>query len=573
MTDEKQGFLEGAKSRPVQIGTQVTEFSLAVEPQFWVDKQLNRLSEFVSPILIKETRQSLKSRQFLWTFFLLLIAVVGWSMLGYSISVSDDSVPTGQFLLTGFWSILAVPLGIIIPFSVFRSMASEFENDTIQLVTITTMRPHQIVLGKLGSAMLQMLVYFSVLAPCIAFTYLLRGVDLVQIAFGLLLSFFGSLGLSTVGLFLAGTTSNNVIRVGISVGFMFGLFMAFSGFNGLMSSFMNEFMVDATFMTGLLFGFCAAFFAIGLLAFSASASQISFPADNRSTMNRVAMLVFNVVAISLFGLAITQFVDETVVWTCHMICCHIWLIFGFLMCAENPFMSPRVRRGLPQTIVGRSFFSFLVPGPGRGYLFAFINLLGWSLVLITFAWGGDILFSISSLNPMGFSVRQKWEATAGIIANFCYAMLFLSCTYTIVLVLRKRRIYLKPVTGLIFGVIVVGMSIVVSTILHFSIVSSQLSDSYSGWQVLNWYWSSLVWLGNAGGGRANYIGTIVFGLIMLGMTVYCSWVSASELLRTPIALPKRVAEDDAEQLPSYVPPEETIETIFAEREEARSNDS
>jgi len=36
-------------------------------------------------------------------------------------------------------------------------------------------RARQIISGKLGSAALQVLVYLSALAPCLAFTYLLRG--------------------------------------------------------------------------------------------------------------------------------------------------------------------------------------------------------------------------------------------------------------------------------------------------------------------------------------------------------------------------------------------------------------
>ena len=44
-------------------------------PDWWqfLEAQLERLSEYVNPILVKESRQSLKSKQFLITFVLLLI--------------------------------------------------------------------------------------------------------------------------------------------------------------------------------------------------------------------------------------------------------------------------------------------------------------------------------------------------------------------------------------------------------------------------------------------------------------------------------------------------------------------
>ena len=50
--------------------------------------------------------------------------------------------------------------------------------------------------GKLGSAILQMMVYYSALAPCIAFTYLLRGIDIITIGLFLAYSFLASLLLS-----------------------------------------------------------------------------------------------------------------------------------------------------------------------------------------------------------------------------------------------------------------------------------------------------------------------------------------------------------------------------------------
>ena len=47
-----------------------------------VDAALEWLGERLNPILIKEARQALKSRQFLLTFGLLLILAWGWSLLG-----------------------------------------------------------------------------------------------------------------------------------------------------------------------------------------------------------------------------------------------------------------------------------------------------------------------------------------------------------------------------------------------------------------------------------------------------------------------------------------------------------
>ena len=99
-----------------------------------------------------------------------------------------------------------MPLLIVVPYAAFRSLAAEREDGTYELLSITTLTARQIVLGKLGSAILQMMVYYSALAPCIAFTYLLRGIDIITIGLFLTYTFLASLLLSIFGLMMATVT-------------------------------------------------------------------------------------------------------------------------------------------------------------------------------------------------------------------------------------------------------------------------------------------------------------------------------------------------------------------------------
>ena len=146
------------------------------------------MGERLNPILVKEARQAMKSRHFSITFTLLLVCGWGWSLIGVACSMpAIYYAPTGIFMLVGYYCILAVPMLLVVPFSAYRSLAAEREDGTYELLSISTLSARQIVTGKLGSAILQMLVYYSALAPCIAFTYLLRGVDILSI---LLLLFY-----------------------------------------------------------------------------------------------------------------------------------------------------------------------------------------------------------------------------------------------------------------------------------------------------------------------------------------------------------------------------------------------
>ena len=146
------------------------------------DAILERGGDWLNPILVKESRQALKSRQFLICFGLVLGFGWGWSLLGIAIlSPGVHYIPGGAMMLSGYVTILAVPVLVIVPFTAFRSLASEVEDGTFELLSITALSARQIVTGKLGSAAIQLLIYFSALSPCIAFTYLLRGVDIVTI--------------------------------------------------------------------------------------------------------------------------------------------------------------------------------------------------------------------------------------------------------------------------------------------------------------------------------------------------------------------------------------------------------
>ena len=90
------------------------------------DLRLERIGEWLNPILVKEARQALKSKQFAVTFTLLLLCGWGWSLLGIALlSPGVYYAPTGPFMLVGYYFVLAVPLLVVVPFAAFRSLASE----------------------------------------------------------------------------------------------------------------------------------------------------------------------------------------------------------------------------------------------------------------------------------------------------------------------------------------------------------------------------------------------------------------------------------------------------------------
>ena len=178
--------------------------------------RLERLGDRFNPIVVKEVRQALKSRQFVGTFLLLLLAAWAGSIFG--VSYLGESIDYGSSAVTfyaGFLFALCAASLVIVPFSTFRSIVEERTETTLELLQITALSPVQIVRGKTLSAMVQVLVYYCAIAPFIAFTALLPGFDVVHVAFSLVMLLITALCFSMVALAIGAHARNTTFAVSL----------------------------------------------------------------------------------------------------------------------------------------------------------------------------------------------------------------------------------------------------------------------------------------------------------------------------------------------------------------------
>lgn len=547
---------------------------IADEKTGWVDRFNERFSEWCSSILVKETRQALKSKHFLWTYVLLLGAVALWTVFG--IAVRRDEFlfgSAGSELLSGLLMIMGFPLGIIIPFSAYRSLAKEYEDGTIQLISITTMRPSQIVFGKFGSAVLQMLVYLSVLAPCILFTYLLRGISLPQIVWGLGTGVGFSICLTILGLFLGGAVRSRTLGIGVSVFFVLLLGWLYYVWCLICDEMMRSpIRFDDPETIPALFGVVVFFGSFALLFLVTAASQISFDSDNRSTWIRIVMLLQLFLFLSMMG-AMTQIgpLNITVYWMLAFWAGHYWLIMGFLMIGESPKVSRRVQRTLPQNWFSRSLMSLLMPGPGRGYLFAVAMIVGTSIALILFtALQASLITTANQPNLLRFGgnvTRRNLDVVIAVyFVNAFYVMLFLSLVFLIIRSFLHRGRYeiangMGPAVGLLIGGLLVALATIGSATLHYSFVPNYLRQDYSAICVFNWYWTVFEFSDDGGGGNLAWFWLLfVAGLPIIAGAML---VASKELLQRPIPVPERVLIDQQKPVVK-LPAGESIAEIFGE---------
>lgn len=342
------------------------------------ESRLAQLSDWVNPILVKETRQALRSWQFTLTFILLLVAC--WVVTIGGIAVIGPSVyyaAGGAEMLRAYYLILSLPLLVVVPFATFRSLAAEREDNTYELLSITTLRPRQIIGGKLASAVVQMVVYFSAIMPCLAFTYLLRGVDAPSIALLLAYSFLGSLVLSMLGLLLATLSRQRYGHLLLSVAFVALLLYDFREAQNFAAELVKsgyELYIRRDFWVNNLFG-SAMYGANLLMAYLAASAMITFSTENRSTPLRIAMLLQQTVMIGWIAYRwLSRRFDNEEVLLLAQIAAVYWFVMGSMLNGEQRELSRRAMRTLPQSGLGRLFSTWLSPGPSSGYAFAVANL-------------------------------------------------------------------------------------------------------------------------------------------------------------------------------------------------------
>lgn len=480
--------------------------------------QLERLAERLNPILVKEARQALKSRQFVVTFSLLLGFGWGWTFLG--VGLWNETVfygALGAEMLIGYYFVLAVPLLLVVPFSAFRSLAAEREDGTFELVSITALTSRQIVTGKLGSAVLQMIVYYSALSPAIVFTYMLRGIDVLTICMILFYTFLVSLFLSAVGLLLATVTNSRNWQVFLSVVFLLALVMLGIWWSWIVVAtlYMTLPFEENWFWAAnlCLLSFVASFLA---LVIRGAAGQISFASENRATIMRIVMVTQQLLWIGwMTYFWLSQEAPEILILMITFGALY-WGIAGALMSGETAELSPRARRELPHSVLGRTALTWFNPGSGTGYVFAVLNMLVLVLVTVVLSFAaelwGIVLAAVEAFQASMLSwllsaqfvdwcreVYQRllqsngrpddWAVIAFGIICVGYVAAYVGLTRLVHLLVR-RYFYV----GLMFSLLVLILFMVLGSAGPFVLEAMWYGDvdiDYSELQASNWLWTTV----------------------------------------------------------------------------------
>lgn len=451
------------------------------------DQCLIRASHWLNPILVKETRQALKSKQFLWTFTLLIVFTIGWTLLAVLSSIPNVYYDSdGSIFLVGYLIILLLPSIIVIPQTAFRSMSAELEDGTFETLSLSMLSAGQVVYGKLSVAALQLIVYLSILAPCIALTYLLRGVTLEVVALLLVMISVVCMFLSALAIFMAAASRTRTVQIMFSV-----LLILLQLVGAIAMLTFITFMVSQQSLDLLgwkIFALsCLILLVYTWLWLRCAASLIDLASANRATPVRIAVFVVGL-AIALSGAWILTtesyvgsergaFARLWIFW-----CWVHWGIAGAWMMGESGIITQRARRALPDSYFGRLFFTWFNPGAGPAYLLVILGFLGpWLGYFLV----NDVLSMATGGATTGIQVDYGvWNFASSLAA---YLALYLGLTRLFLLIFYRH----SRAPRLLLSIAITGALVILAIFVSFAVnlVLNEYNNSFDWYCFINPIWT------------------------------------------------------------------------------------
>ncbi|MGF1449283.1 MAG: hypothetical protein ACFB20_07685 [Opitutales bacterium] len=348
--------------------------------------------DWISPLLVKELRQALRSRIFISVFLILQVALV-YFVIQYAFAEQ-----TSDRFLVFFWLIVGLALLLLVPLMGTSAVASEFGGSKLELLTLSRTSARGIVRGKWLALYGQALLMAVTLLPYMVIRYYVGDVQLVQemqtLTFLLLAS-----AVLTAGAIALSTIRNRALRFILSVGAFVGLVSLTLGWGFQAALRPSGDVLEGSFWLTLGWGLLFAIPTV-LLLWEMAASQFAPLAENHETPKR--LLGFFVVFASLALTALDYRVELT---TTIVVVVLALISVDAILRDPVPIATiyrPFVRRGMLARLSGRLL---LYPGDASGVLYVSVT---WTLLL-----GVSYLLRGDYQDPRDFIAIAVLPATVG----------------------------------------------------------------------------------------------------------------------------------------------------------------
>jgi ABC-type transport system involved in multi-copper enzyme maturation permease subunit len=335
------------------------------------------LSDFpdrLSPMLVKELRQGMRTKAFVGVFLALQI-ILGVILLSAGAAASsDDAGETISNIIFIFFSIAVL---IIQPMRGITALSSEVKGNTIDMMVLTRLSAWRIVTGKWASIVSQSALLLVTIIPYLILRYFFGGMNLVGEIVFLAVLFLSSAALTavTVGLSASGSVILRSVlpMIALPIGayslLMALMFGAFGG--GGMSTFFALDTEESRIFVSICLAVCAYY---GFFMLSTGTSLIAPYAENHSTLRRLISLVVAVTAAVLGSMSFTDADMLPLFFTIVLL-----PVFAISLSEFAPLAAPTYRKFANRGALGQFAGLFLFPGWASGFFFCLV-LTGISAV-------------------------------------------------------------------------------------------------------------------------------------------------------------------------------------------------
>ena len=262
--------------------------------------RLDEASDRLSPIVVKEVRQIVRGREFNYSFMVSLVVGLLVAFFGAA-NASTDFGTTGQWVFTALTACLAL-LGIgIVPFGAFNALRNERLEQTMDLITVTSLSARKVIVGKLLAQAVKLATLFAGMAPFVATSFLLGGIDFFTIVLSLAIVFFVSLWVCAVALLMSAAAKARGMSGVLLVGGGFVLVLFFGGMT-IINRILFGFARTGSFSLSVAtpsradgWWILAIFLTVGSLSLInlvlLAENRLSSPVENKSTALRIGFFV------------------------------------------------------------------------------------------------------------------------------------------------------------------------------------------------------------------------------------------------------------------------------------------
>lgn len=388
---------------------------------------VEKLDDAINPIVVKELRQAVRSRFVVAVILMFLILQLAYLGIHLTIAGLNGWLDTidyqaGRDVFTGFQVVVLATCMLFLPAYAGARLAAERSDVNTDLLFITTLQPRKIISGKLASSVVLAVMIFSACAPFMAFTYFLRGIDLLSIFFVIAIDFLVVLGSVHLMVFLAVIPANRVLKAFLGViGFAMLVFIfafTLSGTIMLVQFGLSPMFEDQEFWSvaaTMLLDFVG---ECGLL-YTWAVALISAPSANRVLPMRLFMLGFGIASgfAHAFIAYTTRQEDSFQAWLLFM--GQLAGLALFIAVNERQSWTPRVSRTIPRNVLLRIPAFFVYSGAAGGVLFG--GLLVGIMALGT--WLFKIWYAAVTAGPLSSTTDDFFNCLAMVILYvYCYGM-------------------------------------------------------------------------------------------------------------------------------------------------------